>query len=197
MTEEERLNWAEARIGLYAYWLGVPHAWRINMLQDDVACKSREERAFIYRDPAYLQARLTLSADVEKNERGEETIIHELLHICFAEMEQLMKEVAQQLAPSTADLFQQRFEHIEEQTVTLMARGLRHVFIPNQEDKKVNNVQWWLISNEDVAKIRTALLQLALQHNTLAKDALHTLDSGLNTTDDVPDDFKDEEPTGS
>jgi hypothetical protein len=55
------------------------------------------------------------------------------------------------------------------------------------------NKQWWLISIEDIEKIRAFLLKMALKGSGPAADALHALDSGLHLTDAVPDDFKDEE----
>jgi len=54
-------------------------------------------------------------------------------------------------------------------------------------------MKWWLISDDDMQAIRAYLLALELSGDDLAKDALHTLDSGLNTTDAIPDDWKDEE----
>jgi len=48
--------------------------------------------------------------------------------------------------------------------------------------------KWWLISNQDVDEIEKAL------EDTDQKDALHTLHSGLHTTKEIPDDWK-EHPT--
>ena len=44
--------------------------------------------------------------------------------------------------------------------------------------------EWWLISAENVKSIRKAL------EDSGQRDALHDLDSGLNTTDCIPDDWK-------
>ena len=65
-----------------------------------------------------------------------------------------------------------------------------------------NPTKWWLICEEDVQKIREALdksirLEFGQSHlfshrylKTTLRDALHWLDTGLNTTDAVTDDFK-------
>jgi len=47
-------------------------------------------------------------------------------------------------------------------------------------------MKWWLISNENVESIRKAL------EKSGCDDVLHDLESGLNTTECVPDDFKEE-----
>ena len=46
--------------------------------------------------------------------------------------------------------------------------------------------KWWLISEEDVEKIRALL-----RNGGDAKEILYVLDTGLNTTDEVPEDFAD------
>ena len=48
------------------------------------------------------------------------------------------------------------------------------------EDK----VKWWLISDDDQKEIGGKLREAGLH------DALHTLDSGLHKTDEIPDDYK-------
>ncbi len=45
--------------------------------------------------------------------------------------------------------------------------------------------KWWLISNENVESIRKAL------EDAGPEDALHDLESGLNTTECIPDDWKE------
>lgn len=54
--------------------------------------------------------------------------------------------------------------------------------------------KWWLICEEDVQEIRAFLLASTEDGDPVieqqARDAMHTLDTGLNTTDAVPDDFK-------
>ncbi len=52
--------------------------------------------------------------------------------------------------------------------------------------------KWYLISNEDMETIRVYLQAQADAGDERARAALHTLDSGLNTTDEVPDDWKEE-----
>lgn len=67
-------------------------------------------------------------------------------------------------------------------------------------------MKWWLISDEDVKAIRTALMAKTHEDNDhncpdnydychacagdeLRKEAVHTLDTGLHETDAIPDDF--------
>lgn len=69
--------------------------------------------------------------------------------------------------------------------------------------------KWWLISNEDVRKIRSALTAPTHEANdyncedwppgegcrgcigdAMRAEGLHALDSGLHVTDAIPDDFK-------
>jgi hypothetical protein len=65
--------------------------------------------------------------------------------------------------------------------------------------------KWYLISKEDADEIREALELFTtfydIDSNNVARDALHTLDSGLHATDAVPDDWRDvlpaEKPDGS
>ena len=57
--------------------------------------------------------------------------------------------------------------------------------------------KWWLISDDDVRKIRTKLAMCQrtsswVQVNDFAEDAFHTLDSGLHTTDAAPSDWKEQ-----
>lgn len=77
---------------------------------------------------------------------------------------------------------------------------------------KEMEMQWWLISKEDADRIRQGLLAPTHEANDyncedwppgsgckgckgdhLREEALHALDSGLHTTDTVPEDFKEEE----
>ena len=68
--------------------------------------------------------------------------------------------------------------------------------------------KWWLISDEDVKKIRSALQAPTHEINNFncptgwdscdgcdgdekRHNAIHTLDSGLHKTDCIPDDFKE------
>ena len=46
-------------------------------------------------------------------------------------------------------------------------------------------MKWWLISDEDVNEIKKRL------DNFKIMGALHTLDSGLHETDEVPKDFRE------
>jgi len=59
-------------------------------------------------------------------------------------------------------------------------------FVPFDKEFQITEEahKWWLISNEDMKEVRKALLAPA------QKKALHTLDSGLHTTNAVPSDFK-------
>lgn len=50
------------------------------------------------------------------------------------------------------------------------------------------NDQWYLINKDHADVIRA---YLATVDTDEARSALHTLDSGLNTTDAVPDDWKE------
>ena len=58
--------------------------------------------------------------------------------------------------------------------------------------------KWWLISNEDAELIQNGLGRLKeASHErsfagTVIDDILHTLDAGLHTTEEVPEDFRDE-----
>ncbi len=54
--------------------------------------------------------------------------------------------------------------------------------------KEMSKQKWWLISDEDVQKIKNALGNAL---DSVQDDALHTLESGLHTTDCVPDDWKE------
>jgi hypothetical protein len=62
---------------------------------------------------------------------------------------------------------------------------------------KVEPKAWYLISKEDAGRIRRDL-RLAqrtgkfTQVHDFCGDALHTLDAGLNTTDAVPDDWRED-----
>jgi len=47
--------------------------------------------------------------------------------------------------------------------------------------------KWWLINDEDVKTIKIALIE------SNQTSALHTLDSGLHLTNEIPDDFKEGE----
>ena len=49
--------------------------------------------------------------------------------------------------------------------------------------------KWWLISDEDVQVIRKSLMT-----KTHREKALHALDSGLHTTDAIPDDYQRSTP---
>jgi hypothetical protein len=51
-------------------------------------------------------------------------------------------------------------------------------------------MDWLLIARDDVQRIRKALSTLP---NVAAREALHLLDTGLHTTDAVPDDWRDDE----
>lgn len=55
--------------------------------------------------------------------------------------------------------------------------------------------KWYLISKEDADEVRDALLE-SMERDTsneqTLKAALHTLDSGLYTTNAVPDDWKED-----
>jgi len=46
--------------------------------------------------------------------------------------------------------------------------------------------KWWLISDEDVQAIKKGLEDISPE---VREEALHTLDSGLHKTGDIPDDF--------
>ena len=48
--------------------------------------------------------------------------------------------------------------------------------------------KWWLISDEDVQVIRNGLVSSVL---AVRENALHTLDSGLHKTDEIPDDYRE------
>ena len=45
--------------------------------------------------------------------------------------------------------------------------------------------KWWLISDEDVQSIKKGLVQFQ------SFSLLHTLESGLHTTDEVPEDWRE------
>jgi hypothetical protein len=53
---------------------------------------------------------------------------------------------------------------------------------------------WWLISKEDVASLQEKLLFLQSTSiggmKPIYKSLLHTLETGLHQTDEVPDDWK-------
>lgn len=62
----------------------------------------------------------------------------------------------------------------------------------NMENHKNNHTsyptaKWWLISDEDVKRIR-----LGLKEGTYGTriEGLHALDSGLHKTDEIPEDWK-------
>lgn len=60
-------------------------------------------------------------------------------------------------------------------------------------------MKWWLIDEETVEKVRTALEEAIEitdwmhEMNDTLRDALHHLDANLNSTDAVPDDFREEQ----
>lgn len=55
-------------------------------------------------------------------------------------------------------------------------------------------MEWWLISNDDVIKIRKYLcLPSRFEQNESRREALHCLESGLHSTTAIPDDFKEKQ----
>jgi len=63
-----------------------------------------------------------------------------------------------------------------------------------------NANKWWLIADETVTELQNRLNELssdtvkALYPNVakIARHALHQLETGLHTTEEIPEDFKEE-----
>lgn len=128
MNEDERLNWADRYLTLYSWWLGVPLAYRVSWTQDDVACQAKEARAFVVVRASDMSAGITLSSQLEDDPRGRETLLHELLHICFADYQELFNHVLEQAPDSVAALARLQASAIEERTIAMIARRLIKVF---------------------------------------------------------------------
>ncbi len=68
------------------------------------------------------------------------------------------------------------------------------------EERPEPPTEWWLISKGDAAMISSCLrtmIEKDPKGSTALKHAMHTLDSGLRKTDEVPGDYVEEYPTFS
>ncbi len=86
----------------------------------------------------------------------------------------------------------------DDATAALLLLALKGHKIPHGIDYPFPTTKWWLISNEDAELIQNGLGRLKeASHErsfagTVIDDILHTLDAGLHTTEEVPEDFRDE-----
>lgn len=121
----------------------------------------------------------------------ERMVVHELCHILVSEMhaEDTTNETRRH-EERTVSMMTKAFLFVRNQVRREIknneARGLVSALTP--EEAQTMNEQWYLINKDHADAIRA---YLATVDTDEAREALHTLDTGLCTTDEVPSDWKE------
>jgi len=193
-------QWAVDFMSQAVAWLGLEHYTIIARMEPEVEGDPNEEyvmRARVVCNYPYPDARVILTPHVENDQRGRESLLHELLHVALEPANRVaghLCEMAETEQESAA--LWRMYKDAHEQCVSLIARGLASALV-SQEAQSMDP-QWYLINKADADAIRAYLASVDTDE---ARDALHDLETGLHTTDAVPDDWRDvlpaEKPDGS
>lgn len=104
--------------------LGVPEKYEIGICVDDAKCEQHDALAVVNTSTSLARATIFLRSDLQPNRDTEKTLLHEVLHICLADMETTVKHAAEQLSSGAEHLLRRAYTEAEEQTVEIMARSL-------------------------------------------------------------------------
>lgn len=105
--------WVLKHLMFYAEALGIPQAWKIDVVED-AALGGRGRDAEVHYNVQSMYAEIHIRPDMEENIDGQETLLHELLHICLANFSLVLPTEKEESVANA----------LEEQTVTQMARAL-------------------------------------------------------------------------
>lgn len=186
-------QWAVDFIQQAVGWLGLDHYGITARMEPELEGEASEAyvmRARVVCNYPYPNALIRLTPHVEDNPLGRESLLHELLHVALEPANRVAGHLCE-LAETEqeSEMLWRMYRDAHEQCVSLIARGLASALVP--EEAPNMDQQWYLISKDDADEIRAALESVDTDE---ARDALHTLDAGLHTTDAVPEDFAEEAP---
>lgn len=209
-------DWFDTIVGRLSAMFSLGH-WRIHLYPENADKKPEGNEGcagLSEMDTNYHDARIYLDRDLEPDEFGFEVLAHEVLHLVFADMRDLVHDISQFVFDDEQrkTLFDM-YDRCEEQTITRLARGMARDFdfsywlkpkeaavaIPATATAHAEPIEtsgpgastqprYWLISDEDVQLMTHLLEEMAGLGDMRVVRLRYTFDTGLHKTDAVPSD---------
>lgn len=124
-------TWIDTVVSRLAAMFSLGH-WRIRVFPENAINKpegNEHADGLAEMDTNYHDAKLFLNRDLDQDEYGFEVLAHEVLHLVFADMRNVVSDITQFITgEDERETLFGMYDRIEEQTITRLARGMARDF---------------------------------------------------------------------
>jgi len=117
-------DWMQDFIGNARSLVGIDEGWHITGKLVDAPDHRPDTDGACWPDAVYLNARLELSRDLQPDEHGRRVILHELLHIIHAEMDEVVERLRDAEDQASRELLYELYNDALERALQRIGRAM-------------------------------------------------------------------------